>query len=463
MAAGQDFGGYNSSADALYNSENLSKVLQIKYSNSVYGQISDEHKEFEMIKKKKVGDEVGRSLNFMLLTDYGPSAIGATGTGAHAFKDQAQANIDEKAAFMKQKSSTIGLSYSLLKRAAKANTFENPLSIEVDSKASAYKRLMASEFHRDGSGVVGKVASHTTDSPTVVGGSIVITLASGRGGESRGLEFGDILLARKADGTEASAGSSLVVSDKSRSANTVTVTVAGASVAAAALDAAWLFRKSDVDDIISGGNTTADFLAINDAQVTPAGKEFDKLALNCAGLETLYANDGRKIHDITMSGVTAGTVYDVEGTPISLDDLYGALDKVKIIAGRARHKWTQLMASNETLRSIIDGQEQDRRLQANSDKERGFGGFKYVHDDSSLEMLTTEYVRDDRIWSIPEGKGVCEMIGKDFEDVQIGGQKEFMQLSGGVRKAGFEKYLVSYMVYLSRKPNAVVSLRNFTV
>ena len=60
------FDGFNSSADPVFNSEKLSKVLQIMYSKGVYGQISEEHKEYEMIKKMKVGEEVGRSLNFQL-------------------------------------------------------------------------------------------------------------------------------------------------------------------------------------------------------------------------------------------------------------------------------------------------------------------------------------------------------------------------------------------------------------
>ena len=38
MASGQNFDGYNSAADPVYNSERLSKVLQIMYSKGVYGQ-----------------------------------------------------------------------------------------------------------------------------------------------------------------------------------------------------------------------------------------------------------------------------------------------------------------------------------------------------------------------------------------------------------------------------------------
>ena len=458
MAAGQNFTGFNSQADALYNSEKLSKVLQILYSKSVMVQISEEHKEYEMITKKKSGEENGRSYNFMIQTDFGPAAVGASATGEFQFKDQAQSTLAEKAAIFKQKTATIGLSYSLMKRAAKAPTFENPLSVEVKSKSTIQKRLMASEFHRDGSAVIAKNGTHTTGAD---GADIVLTLAASRGGESRYIEVGDVLLARKdSDGTESVAGLSLIVVSKARAANTVTVTLSGAAVAANELDDASIFRKADTDDFVG----TADYLANITAQTTPAGVAFDQVSLNLCGLETLYANDGRKVHEITMSGVTAGTVYDAGAAAISLDDFHGALDDVKIKNGRASAKWTQLLASNETLRSVIDGQEQDRRLWSQGDNKRGFAGFGYIHDNSSLEMVTTEYVRADRIWSIPQGEGVCEMIGKDFEDVSVGGQKEFMAInSSGARAAGMRKYLCGYLVYLSKRPSLVVSIRNFTV
>jgi len=56
------------------------------------------------------------------------------------------------------------------------------------------------------------------------------------------------------------------------------------------------------------------------------------------------------------------------------------------------------------------------------------------------------------------------MIGKDYEDVSIGGQKEFMAInSSGARAAGMRKYLCGYLVYLSKRPAYTVSIRNFTV
>ena len=194
-----------------------------------------------------------------------------------------------------------------------------------------------------------------------------------------------------------------------------------------------------------------------------AGTEFDKLSLNLCGFETLFASDGRVVHGITMSGVTKGTEFPVGGTPISLDDLYGAFDKVKIINGSKKSKYTQLLAANETLRSMIDGQEQDRRLNSNTDKERGFAGFCYQHNDSKLEMLTTEYVRSDRVWSIPESKEACIMIGKDYAPVSLGSQKEFMAISGGNRIAGLRRYMEADMVYISKRPSLALKISDFTV
>ncbi|MHA1290935.1 MAG: hypothetical protein ACTSPB_26420, partial [Candidatus Thorarchaeota archaeon] len=107
---------------------------------------------------------------------------------------------------------------------------------------------MASEFHRDGTAIVAKVATHTVVAEDA---DAVLTLAGSRGGESRYIEVGDILLARKdSDGTESVAGLSLVVVSKSRAANTITVTATGAAIGANDLDDASLFRKADTDDFV---------------------------------------------------------------------------------------------------------------------------------------------------------------------------------------------------------------------
>ena len=459
MATGQDFTGYNGSADPVYNNgDKLSKVLQIMYSNGVYGQISEEHKEYEMIKKMKVGEEVGRSLNFQIQKDFGPSAIGATTVDEYTFKDHDQPTLEEKSAFMKAKGVTLGISLKLLKRSAKSPKFENPLKVEVDSKATASKRLLCAEIHKDGSAIYGKVASHTTGSD---GDEITIVLAASRGGEARGIEIGDKLAVKTSAGADAVTNLAHVkVVDKDRAANSINVVLSGAAVAANDLDNDYIFRLSDIDSLPSGATGLA---AAVTAEGAPAGVEFDKLSLNLCGFETLFASDGRKVHDITMSGVTKGTEYAVGGTPISLDDLYGALDKVKIINGGKKSKYTQLLAANETLRSVIDGQEQDRRLNSASDKERGFAGFVYTHNDSKLEMLTTEFVRSDRIWSIPESKEACIMVGKDYAPVELGGQKEFMAISGGSRVAGLRRYMEADMVYISKRPSLALKISDFTV
>ena len=138
-------------------------------------------------------------------------------------------------------------------------------------------------------------------------------------------------------------------------------------------------------------------------------------------------------------------------------------DEVKIINGSKKSKYTQFLAANETLRSVIDGQEQDRRLNSAKDKQRGFSGFVFTHNDSSLEMLTTEYVRDDRIWSLPESQECCIMVGKDFAPVTLDGQAQFMAISGGQRVAGLRRYMESDMVYISKRPSLALRITDFTV
>lgn len=461
MAGNQLFDGpgqnLGTQVDALYNSEKLSKVLQILYTQSTFLQISEEHKEYEMIKKKKVSDQNARSVNFMLQLNYGASAVGASGTGEFSFKDQDQSLLEEKAAIFKQKTSTIGLSYSLLKRAKTAPVFANPLKVEVEAKSTVQKRLMASELHRDGSAVIGVIASHTA--AVAAKDEIEVVFTADTNGNERHCEFGDKLVVKAAaDGSDEVATLVLTVTDKVREGNKIKA-IASAIVGANALDTGVVFRQADTTDFVG----IADFKASIDANAAPAGEKMDQTSFNLVGFESLYANDGRSVHEIVMSGVTAGTEYDNQGALIDLDSLHGALDKVKIRNGRSAAKWTQLLAANETLRSLIDGQETDRRLTSQSDNKRGFSGFGYIHDNSTLEMGTTEYVFADRIWSMPEGEGVCEMWGKDFEEIEIGGANEFMTIENGQRKAGIRKFYCGYCTYLSRRPSLVLKISNFTV
>ena len=305
------FDGFSSSADPVFNSEKLSKVLQIMYSKGVYGQISEEHKEYEMIKKMKVGEEVGRSLNFQLQFDFGPSAVGATAVDEYVFKEQDQPTLEEKAAFMKAKGVTLGISLKLLKRSAKSPKFENPLKVEVDAKAIASKRLLCGELHKDGSGVYGKIASHSAS--TAAGQEIDVVLESDRGGEVRAIELGDLLSIRAVNGSEVA---TLKVTDKDRAADSLKATVSEiVNVDAAAGN--YVVRKADLDERAAEAGTAASTntkiaAAIDAYEKAETGQssgggagdvvdtEFDKLSLNLCGLETLFASDGRKVHDIKM-------------------------------------------------------------------------------------------------------------------------------------------------------------------
>ncbi len=55
---------------------NLGKLLQIVYSNGVINQLSEDFRDWDAVTKLKVSDEAARSVNFMMQTGYGPSAVG---------------------------------------------------------------------------------------------------------------------------------------------------------------------------------------------------------------------------------------------------------------------------------------------------------------------------------------------------------------------------------------------------
>jgi hypothetical protein len=140
---------------AFQNIDNLQlgNLLQIIFSNGVRNQISQDFRDFEMVKRAKVGSSVARELRFMFQSSFGPAAIQYRdpGTSGRSFPSAQQATVNEYTAKFKEINATIELEYNLWDRARKSpEKYAEPLALEIDSKASAAKRLCARDFYGDG-------------------------------------------------------------------------------------------------------------------------------------------------------------------------------------------------------------------------------------------------------------------------------------------------------------------------
>lgn len=444
----------------------LGKLLQIYYSNGVINQISEECKDWEAVTKVRVSDAAARSINFMLQTGFGPRAVGYTGQGSNAgFKNPQRSQTNEYSAGFNNVTSTIELEYDLWQRAmGTPSKYAEPLALEVSNKAIAQKRMLSRDFHGDGSGLLGVSTGSAATKETLPDTSFVARVTFDDG-SSRNFEYQDAIVFCLIDGSVDALGAAVlygIVDSKDRAADTVdfklykTGDVELSSLeydtAVAALVSQYCYRENQ--------DTRPDLTA----GIAALG-EVNNISEVIPGLDSLFADDGRIMHGITMRGANAGTQYDAGAAPIDISILDSAISQLKVVVG-SKYKYNQLLASPEARSVLIDSQEQDRRLQAISDNKRGFKAFGYVHDNDVLELTTSEWVKRGAMWVMPQGgkeKGCIELHGKDFNPVNVGGTDTFLNsASGGGHTPDVRKYMMGWMTLLSKHPAATLKIKNFS-
>jgi len=427
----------------------LGLILQIAFSDGIRNQISTDFRDYEMVKRAKVGNSLARELRFMFQSSLGPAAIqySAVGDPSRAYPDSQNIAINEYTAKLKELNATIELDYAVFDRARKnPEKYAEPLAAEIDSKMSAAKRRLAADLYGDGTGVVGTVLSASALS----GVQTTITLNTAGRGHVGFFEYGDLLVAKTAAGADsATAGTSRwSVTDKIRESNQVVLTrVSGAGTAPSVGDL--FYRLGQV-----APNFSNDIV------------DYGTLTNTIAGLGSLVANDGRVIHGITMSGVTAGTHYDAGGNPLDVKHVQKLMDKVKLAVGQDRYRWKMLTMAPESHATLIESRETDRRFQTVEDNKRGVKYFAYVHGNDVLECVTSEYVPQNTIYCLPEtkaGEKVLEFHGSDFETVKGQDMTDFhLKVSGGAYRNSMVSYLQASGVLIAKHPASVGVIKNFT-
>lgn len=425
-----------------------------------------------MVSKQKVSDQAARSVNYMVQKSLGVPAVqwSKAGSGG-SFPSSSQTTNEELSATFNQLYSTVELEYDLWQRALGTPAkYAEPLALEIQSKAIAQKRLMSAAFHLDGIGDLGTLSAVSDD------GTEATFTFSARG--ARYIEYGDKLSIVNEDGSEvdiaassgAFADSWYQVTDKDRENNTITAALYGTS-AAVSFDLA----THGINGV--GGSTgplaVGDrFIRFGSTAVDQSGTYFsagtlevNNMAEIMPGLESLTANDGRLVHGMTMSGVTKGTKYSASAQAIDISHIQAGLDKLKTITGSG-FKYKQMLQAPETLAAFIESQETDRRLVNINDNKRGQRGFGYLHNNDTLECVTSEFCAAASIWVIPEASkssGILELHGKDFVEVKAGGSGEFLKAGSSGYEPYIQKFMMAYMTLICKRPNAILEINNFTV
>jgi hypothetical protein len=435
----------------------LGKILQIAFSDGIRNQISTDFRDYEMVKRAKVGNSLARELRFMFQSSLGPAAIQYSdlASPSRVFPDSQNISITEYIATLKEMNATIELDYSVFDRARKnPEKYAEPLAAEIDSKMSAAKRRLAADLYGDGTGVVGTVLSSTA----VSGGQITVTLSASGRGHVGFFEYNDRLIAKAVVGTNSSTAPDTIwsVVDKNRDSSQVTLAVVSGTTPAAPAVGEVFYRRSsysasDVFPNLTSNSTVGDYGTATQV---------------IAGLGSLAANDGRTIHGITMSGVTAGSHYDAGGNPLDVKHVQKLMDKVKLAVGQDRYRWKMLTMAPESHSTFIESRETDRRFQTVEDNKRGVKYFAYVHGNDVLECVTSEYVPQSTIYCLPEtkaGEKVLEFHGSDFETVKGQDMTDFhLKVSGGAYRNAMVSYLQASGVLICKHPASIGVIKNFT-
>jgi hypothetical protein len=448
----------------------LGQFLQIAFTSGVFNQLNRTFPDFEMVKKFRVGDPNWREQRFLLQTSLGPSAIQyANPTFSGAFPKAQRIGISEKVAFSKEIDATVEIEYNLYKKALNSPLkYAEPLALEMQSKAIAAKRRIAADLYADGTGVIGTVSSVTA--PVVSGGKITITLdvTNAARGHVGLFEYGDLVVCTSTSGLvlqqpTAAGIAALRVVSRSRKNNTVTCEAVDSDGNTVALPGITAVGDVSAGDLIyRAGQTDRPNLDLAVADYGTVSNVF-------AGFESLLANDGRTVHGIEMSGITAGTRVDCAGNDIALKYVQQGLSEAKVAVGQGLYKWDMLAMAPEARDFLVDLDEEKRRLTvSDSQRVKGAKAFIFQHENDTLEVISSEYISKKRAYALPkQAAGQSAMMQLYFTEmtpVDVGSGKLHLKPAAA---GGHERRIASYMegqiALLCTHPAAGVVLENFDI
>jgi hypothetical protein len=451
----------------------LGKFLQIAFSEGIRSQLSDDYRDWEMIKRKRQADPNGRELRFLLQSSYGPGAVQwRNPTSSGSFPAGQQSAASEHTATYKEIDTTVEVEYNLWKRLQKSPAkYADNLAIEMNSKMIASKREVAKQLYGDGTGVICTSSGAGTISAGRV--TVVVDASSAARGHTGLCEYGDLLFPRNPDGTSSaptvSSGTFYAYRIVSRSRKTDTIVLAAIDAANAELTVTATNLASG-DVFFRVGQPTGGESALDLTQPGLANGTIDYGTLTevMPGLESLAAADGRLCWGVKSEGATAATVEDAAGDPLDVSHIEEVMNNVKVNVGEASYNWKMMSMAPEAHSSFVEGRETDRRFTTVEDSKRGLKAFAYIHRNSVLEAVASEYIKKKRIYFLPEDKAgnkVIEAYMTDFEPVTMKGMGEFHlkpNTSGGHQRK-VATYMNALITLVCKHPAAIGRLDNFSI
>lgn len=445
------------------------QFLKIYQMNGFTRNLSEASEMWSYVKKLSEMDAQARSVKYLLIDELGYAAVQALpADGSGTYPSAQRSGLQEPEAVYKEWGWTVSVPRVLeSKTGSELMQYAKPLATELDNKQIAFARLKSIEFQGDGTGAIGKLSAN----PSASGGNIVfdISHASADAGRSftRWFQEGDIVKCAAPDGTArlgATSGGNEVTEFKvvnvDESAQTVTcsaetnptdpadLTITGAGTCASG---DYLYRRGTTPNstTIDSIATTVDYAALSEVM---------------AGLESLTANDNRKLHGVNMTGSIKGTRKDLNAAVIDSKHFQQLLSELKRKAGKGRYKYNAAFMADEVYDSLVESRETDRRFHSIEDTDRGVKGIGYVHGRDRVEFIPDEFCHSQRIWVLPEGKDALCYLGKDAQQVKPNGNDPFhLSVSSSGYGRDMETFFEQAGVMISKHPRALGCIEDFTV
>lgn len=448
----------------------LGKLVQIDFSSRVKYQLSKTTKDFDnFIMNYSIGDKGGeRSFEFPLQTSGGPNAVQSMSADGSIdeFPTGQLSDVNFYEGVYKEIAATIEVSLNAWQKAMDApDKYAEPLMLESKSKSLVAKKEQCINLYGDGTGrrlVIGS-ASYASNAVTLTGDNLF--------GHAGWLQHGELIYIMANTATIASGTPSATIAAGTSSGTASYYKVTGRNLRNNTVTLGKAYDSSGTELTITGiGSIVATNVVYKKGQKTAVATnstitaDYNTITEVGAGYESILANDGRKVHGITMSDAVAGGHYTASGA-FDPQHIQEGLTDIKAAVGD-EYMYNQLVMAPKMVDVFVEGLNTDQYFRGDDPKKRGGKAFFYQHGNDALELVGSEYCPNYVIYSNPQAmdkeETPLEFRGKDFELVDVGGgDGEYLVPGTNAYKRGIHKYLTGRYCFVSKHPAASLVIKGY--
>lgn len=452
--------------------DKMSSLIQSVYTKETMVTISDDHKDWENVKRVRVSGHDPRSILYSLNKSFGSGGVQPGPRGKTALPVAQSSSYQECEARLKRLYSAIEIDLDLWEGAkVTPNKYADPLAQEIKNKSTAQLQYLSGMINRDGSGILATVES-------VSGLKLNFEKAPSCGGAGANhLSYNEVYAVVRADGSESLVAGKKYLSgpahiiglvevfdiERNGGDNYAEVEVYSGDTAAVGVSGSESLLISAVSDIEVGdvicklGAIVPKEYAESAASFArPVDKELALLGNEIGGFYAIANDDGATYNGVTAEGSTKVSAIDASEELADLDQLQRMMNKLVSKMG-SRYKYDQMLVSPGIERTFLQAQESDRRLVSHTDKERGFDGFGFKTNGQTLACQVSQFAFLQEINVVPKDlKGVVQMHGTEYKEIAVDSQKTFLKTrDGGGYETALQKYMYATMTFICPNPAAM--------